>query len=287
MQGFNAMTVSSRFSASLRSANESPPPSASKRPTTRDRSLDVLPSISLTRHTQSSGNFTQTLTKSASSLSMSGRMSVCRELGSLSDGHVESREAFRRQLIRRYGTVLGAWRELDLRRQGRISFFEFCRACQTMGHKGTVKVVWEALDSDNDGFIGFEDIDPNLAALLKEFLECLLLTAGSAEVAWQAVFHHGGKGQGRVSQKPFMEACDKLGFAGDAAAVFIALNADRLPSGVSYKDFALLDSWFRPAVPGAWGYTALRGSGGAVSPGPRIQTPSSVGGMGIAMMAAA
>jgi hypothetical protein len=61
-----------------------------------------------------------------------------------------------------------------------------------------------------------------------------------------------------------------VGFNGAAEAVYAALNADGGGLGVSFRDFALLDCWFRADVAspsfgssGVWGYHTLRPFSGA------------------------
>lgn len=170
---------------------------------------------------------------------------------------------FQCALLSRYHCTVGAWRELDPRRHGRISFCDFCRVCQQMGYERETRRLWEALDEDRDGFIGFEDIDHEAAELLQDFATQVVAVHGSAESVWDKFFSK--RGCGRVPHLVFTRACLNAGFSGDSSEVYRILNADRI--GVSYRDFAMLDRWFlfRPTSPTAsfgapttWDYSTLR-----------------------------
>eukprot|EP00927_Polykrikos_kofoidii_P068148 TRINITY_DN63529_c0_g1_i1.p1 TRINITY_DN63529_c0_g1~~TRINITY_DN63529_c0_g1_i1.p1 ORF type:complete len:240 (-),score=45.59 TRINITY_DN63529_c0_g1_i1:82-801(-) len=166
------------------------------------------------------------------------------------------RAEFRRALLMRYSSVLGAWRQMDPRHHGRLAFFDFCRACRHLGYDGEARVLWEALDTDSDGFVSLWDVDSRLADLLCGFLKALVTNAGSAEAAWQE--HFNTQGIGRCRQADFVKVCAHIGYTGDAEAVFRALNVDKASTGVSFQDFQLLDRWFKAAPVGRWEYHALR-----------------------------
>lgn len=166
------------------------------------------------------------------------------------------RAEFRRALLLRYSSVLGAWREMDPRQHGRLAFFDFCRACRHLGYDGEARVLWEALDTDSDGFVSLWDVDPRLADLLHGFSESLAAVSGSAEAAWSEFFN--ANGIGRCPAVQFARACGRVGYEGDVDAVFKALNVDRASTGVSFQDFQLLDRWFKVAPAGRWEYHTLR-----------------------------
>eukprot|EP00928_Gymnodinium_smaydae_P082118 TRINITY_DN6552_c0_g1_i1.p2 TRINITY_DN6552_c0_g1~~TRINITY_DN6552_c0_g1_i1.p2 ORF type:complete len:248 (-),score=54.10 TRINITY_DN6552_c0_g1_i1:52-795(-) len=151
------------------------------------------------------------------------------------------RVEFRRALMLKYRSIPVAWREMDPQQNGRIGFLDFCRACRHLGWNSESRLLWEALDTDEDGFITLEDVDPQLAALLKGFYAKLR-----------------EKSIGRCPAGLFAKACEHMGYDGDAEAIYKALNVDSCSSGVSCDDITLLDSWFRGIDAGRWSYQSLR-----------------------------
>jgi len=93
------------------------------------------------------------------------------------------RETFRRRLLHRFHSMIGAWKQIDPQSHGRLSFFDFCRACRHMGCDGEARLLWEILDANSDGFITLEEVDPNLAILLEQFSSQLVLRCGTADAA--------------------------------------------------------------------------------------------------------
>lgn len=177
--------------------------------------------------------------------------------------------------------MISAWRALDPKGHGRISYWHFSRAADHFGGNYDMKKLWMDLDSDEDGFVTLKDLDPGMAVLLKEFADVMVSSCGSAAAAWEREFswsEHGrcqldkftraarrlGYGRssrdslqtlrGTTSRKSFLEtqSNDKH----DAKAVFEALNADMC--GVSFRDFELLDKWFKTSGSGGWHVGTLR-----------------------------
>lgn len=170
--------------------------------------------------------------------------------------HAKVRQEFRKALLIRYRSILGAWRELDPRHHGRLAFFDFCRACRHLGYDGEAKLLWNALDTDGDGFISLWDVDLRLAKMLQNFADALINASGSAEAAWKQFFV--SNGMGRSSEASFARSCAAVNFEGDVKAIYDAMNIDRTPTGVSFQDFQLLDKWFKASPGGRWEYHTLR-----------------------------
>lgn len=167
------------------------------------------------------------------------------------------RETFRKRLLQRYKSTVGAWKHIDPQSHGRLSFFDFCRACRHLGCDGEARVLWEALDSNSDGFITLEEVDPNLAVLLEQFCQQLVHRCGTADGAWKE--HFNKQGFGRCPPERFFKACERLGFRGDVGSVYNALDVDGATTGIAFEDFQLLDKWFKTASPnGRWSYGQLR-----------------------------
>lgn len=158
------------------------------------------------------------------------------------------RQELRNRLRIKHGSVLAGWRALDPLGHGKLSFNDFCRGVRTLGGIHDVRGLWEALGKESSGFVGVQDIDPELAWLLQDFKRCLIEKCGSAEAAWQQHFcqtaGHGTESKGRCAPRTFAQAAQELGYTGSARAVFKALDVDRVPGGISHKEFTLLDKWF-------------------------------------------
>eukprot|EP00928_Gymnodinium_smaydae_P018931 TRINITY_DN17213_c0_g2_i1.p1 TRINITY_DN17213_c0_g2~~TRINITY_DN17213_c0_g2_i1.p1 ORF type:complete len:248 (-),score=53.30 TRINITY_DN17213_c0_g2_i1:228-911(-) len=168
----------------------------------------------------------------------------------------------RLRLLRRFeGSMLGAWRVIDPRQHGRLSFHDFCRAVRHMGFIIDVRTTFEMLDRDEDGFIVLEDIDPALARLLKGFLSCLVDSHRSAKNAWAMEFASAIGKQidvGRCPRGLFAKGAQRCGFRGDVDALYKAMDVDRASNGISYKDFAYLDKLFSTNPRGIWNHNDLR-----------------------------
>merc|ERR1712232_1541501 len=155
------------------------------------------------------------------------------------------RQAFRSLMITKYGSVLGAWRVLDSLGRGRITFSDFCRASTSFGGSYDVNSLFKMLDANNNGFLGIAELDPDLAVLLKDFAAALTKACGSAANAWRRRFATGV--YGRCSAKVFEGGAKSIGYDGDLVAVFVALDIDLC--GISFKEFTMLDRWFKPVKP--------------------------------------
>uniref|UniRef100_A0A7S4UXA3 EF-hand domain-containing protein n=1 Tax=Alexandrium monilatum TaxID=311494 RepID=A0A7S4UXA3_9DINO len=169
----------------------------------------------------------------------------------------EVRQKFRNTLVSRYHSVVGAWRELDPRQHGRLSFFDFCRACHRLGYERETRQLWEAMDRNRDGFVSLDEFDEDVSRLLQGFAAAVEDRCGSAETAWQRFF---AKTPGRCTADVFRRGCEQVGYTRNPDTVFNALNVQMSSKGISFKDFVLLDRWFRGTEEhkGKWDYQMLR-----------------------------
>jgi len=116
------------------------------------------------------------------------------------------------------------------------------------------------MDRNRDGFVSLDEVDTQIARLLQGFADVMEDRCGSAESAWEKFFTSKG-GYGRCTADVFRRACEEVGYSGNVDAVYNALNVEMSNTGISFKDFALLDRWFRPveeASRGKWHYQTLR-----------------------------
>jgi len=159
---------------------------------------------------------------------------------------------FCRRLFRKYRNLLGAWRALDPDRRGRFAFSGLCAVTKDLGAICDARALWDALDTDKDGYVGISDLDPQAAELLSGFSHVLTRACGSADEAWRKLFTKENE-YSRCPVFSFAAAARKCGYSGDVDAVFAVLNTDNGALGICYEDFILLDKWFFPvSSAGRW-----------------------------------
>lgn len=123
-------------------------------------------------------------------------------------------DGFKRALIKRCGSLYGAWRyALDLDENGRLTFFEFCNALHRLGIHGDLNGLWRQLDLLDKGIVDFVDLDSETDTLLQEFREKGKAKYGNMLLAWMQELDTSGNGF--VDEVEFVEFCKKIGFIGD------------------------------------------------------------------------
>lgn len=102
------------------------------------------------------------------------------------DVHAEerTREWFREACIRQHGSVVRAWKVMDLNCHARLTYYEFARGCQQLEIRNARR-VWCALG--RTGFITLQDIDAKLGEQLAMLAGLIGCTLGSIEKAWRRV----------------------------------------------------------------------------------------------------
>eukprot|EP00419_Tripos_fusus_P054037 CAMPEP_0172804822 /NCGR_PEP_ID=MMETSP1075-20121228/5434_1 /TAXON_ID=2916 /ORGANISM="Ceratium fusus, Strain PA161109" /LENGTH=597 /DNA_ID=CAMNT_0013643475 /DNA_START=25 /DNA_END=1814 /DNA_ORIENTATION=- len=151
-------------------------------------------------------------------------------------------ENFRSLLLNRYHTVVRAWRDMDNNEDGRLSFYEFMRACQKLGVDTGAREVWEALDVDHSGFVTLDEVDPDLSNLLGNLAVCIWATCRNLDVAWKQLFNK--QGRLRIVLDDFVRGCECVKFPGDASTAFQALRSDMAATGLRRQEFDFLELWF-------------------------------------------
>lgn len=159
----------------------------------------------------------------------------------------KTRLEFRKLMVNRFGTVAGAWKALDINGDGKLSFFEFMRACKTLGVSKNSRTLWAALDLDRSGFISLAEVDPPLVQMLGSLAITIWSIFGTVESAWKHCFN--ARGALRISGDDFMQACQDIGYKGPAREAFEELATDKASSGITRDEFGFLHQWISNGKP--------------------------------------
>ncbi|CAJ1405684.1 unnamed protein product [Effrenium voratum] len=157
------------------------------------------------------------------------------------------RQDFHELLLRKYGSIAGAWKQIDVNQDGKLSFFEFLRACQSLGVGKGARQIFGALDLDRSGFISMSEVDAPLAEMMTSLAVTIWSVFGTVEKAWRSCFNR--RGALRISEEEFMAATRELGFRGNASHLFQELATERASSGISRKEFGFLHVWIADGQP--------------------------------------
>jgi len=132
---------------------------------------------------------------------------------------IDTSEEFEMLCKRKYGSMVGAWRQcLDNDHNGKLTFNEFCAALRRLGYVGDMRKLWKKYDKDQKGCILLKDLDPEADNILTSFLDLLAKKYGDLDTAWTEGFHkstHDSIDEGLLTQ-----ACKKMGWSGDAHKLF-------------------------------------------------------------------
>lgn len=154
---------------------------------------------------------------------------------------------FHKLLISKYGTIAGAWKSIDVNREGKISFFQFLRACQTLGVGKGARQIFGALDLDRSGFISMAEVDAPLAEMMTSLAVTIWSVFGTVEKAWRSCFNR--RGALRITEDEFIAATRELGFRGNASHLFSELATEKASTGISRDEFGFLHVWIADGQP--------------------------------------
>jgi len=157
-----------------------------------------------------------------------------------SDGEA-LRTDFKKMLLTRFQTIVRAWRHIDVNCDGRLSLFEFCRACRELGVSKSARAIFEAFDVNRCGFISLNELDAEIAYLLASLSVKIWTVCGSVTEAWKSCFNP--RGRGRIMPEEFARGCSEVGFDNNIAAAYEALASDMATTGMSKQEFELLQIW--------------------------------------------
>eukprot|EP00927_Polykrikos_kofoidii_P040312 TRINITY_DN34492_c0_g1_i1.p1 TRINITY_DN34492_c0_g1~~TRINITY_DN34492_c0_g1_i1.p1 ORF type:complete len:1264 (-),score=148.87 TRINITY_DN34492_c0_g1_i1:23-3382(-) len=151
-------------------------------------------------------------------------------------GGLHTAHGFKRALLKRCGSLVGAWNEfLDLDGNGRLSFGEFCLALHRLGIHGDVQGLWKELDSENRGFLLLGDIDAEADAALSALRSLCIEKHGSMLRAWLKDFDI--RGLLRLSEEDFIKGCEQIGYEGNAKRLFRIIRPERDRRFLTLRDF--------------------------------------------------
>jgi len=86
----------------------------------------------------------------------------------------QKRASFRLLILKRYHSIVRAWRDFDRNGDGKLSYQEFLRALQKLGYyEGGPRKLFEAMDEDRSGFVSLHEVDPELTAMLSSLAICI------------------------------------------------------------------------------------------------------------------
>mmetsp|Transcript_63642 Transcript_63642/g.163821 ORF Transcript_63642/g.163821 Transcript_63642/m.163821 type:complete len:1177 (+) Transcript_63642:91-3621(+) len=158
------------------------------------------------------------------------------KLGSSLRCGLQSVASFKQALRLRFGSVKAAWEEaFDVHGKGRVSFGEFAHSYRLLDLIGDLKGLWKQLDKEGKGYLVFEDLDKKTNTLVAEFRAKFEAEHGNMLLAWMQCVDP--KGSNAVPEKDFAEACGKVGFGGDTAALFQLLVPEPGRTVMQLRDF--------------------------------------------------
>lgn len=132
------------------------------------------------------------------------------------------------------GSLFSGWRnELDVDRNGVVTFKDFARACQVRGVKA-VPQIWAEFDTNSDGQISLFELDPECSQLFNPFEQLLIENYGSTKEGWREVFDK--ENILRCERDKFVRQCQVLGFQGDANRLFSLLKPEPGRNYLAYDD---------------------------------------------------
>lgn len=160
----------------------------------------------------------------------------CRNIDDVEFWGAQGVRGFRIYLKKVFGSIIAGWRALDLDRNGRLSFYEFCNACRRMGYHGNLKQLWKQLDVNLNGFVSLAEIDPVAGQALGTFKLHLMKHYGDMLTAWTTGLDKNGSG--RIEEHEIRVCLKEMGLNLDAEKLFSMLRMGRGGKGVTLADFS-------------------------------------------------
>ena len=147
-----------------------------------------------------------------------------------------------RYLKKKHGNVIRAWlNDIDLDGSMAVQQKELFKACRMAQVKLDVRALWRAMDSDQSGVAGLEEVDAFAAEMLAHFRARAIDKYGSCVDFFIACDVHR---EGKLRPETFVSSARENGFK----------NAAFVIEGINYKrnkyiipgDLEFLDAWNPP-----------------------------------------
>lgn len=132
----------------------------------------------------------------------------------------QAKSDFLSRLISSFGTLVRAWRVgLDVKKQGKVHFRDFCAFCKRIGFHGNLKLLWFALtrtesSSKKAELMELRHIDSKAAEDLEDFRSFLEERFRNMDDAWE-IFDRDHSG--RCTLQEFTMGCKEMDFNQEAA----------------------------------------------------------------------
>lgn len=153
---------------------------------------------------------------------------------------------FKEFLLKSHNNLFHAWRrEFCLDDSMSLHRRELFKACHDMNWKGDTKALWRALDADNSGVAGLEELDLQIARDLAKYKAWADKKFGSSKALFQAL---GKGGAHKIPLDECVTVAMRRGFPGNRGAAqhfFVMLDLDK-KRVFTEKEFLVLDTW-KPA----------------------------------------
>eukprot|EP00746_Dinoflagellata_sp_MGD_P112022 gnl/MRDRNA2_/MRDRNA2_48898_c0_seq1.p1 gnl/MRDRNA2_/MRDRNA2_48898_c0~~gnl/MRDRNA2_/MRDRNA2_48898_c0_seq1.p1 ORF type:complete len:1345 (+),score=318.81 gnl/MRDRNA2_/MRDRNA2_48898_c0_seq1:55-4089(+) len=130
---------------------------------------------------------------------------------------------FRQLLIRRFGSIVKAWRKGLAPDGTKLGFVKFCSGCRAIGYAGALEELWESFGCDDKKPLSLEILEPGIEKDLNEFREKMLDRFGSIKAAFDFIDQDGSMS---VDLAEFCKACNEVQFIGNYRRLFEYLDSD-------------------------------------------------------------
>mmetsp|Transcript_28237 Transcript_28237/g.65295 ORF Transcript_28237/g.65295 Transcript_28237/m.65295 type:complete len:1163 (+) Transcript_28237:149-3637(+) len=178
---------------------------------------DAADRKNMTFQERQEASFQQQLQKAENLVQKSELADYCRV--KVPEHVIDTVEEFEALLIRRYGTLMGAWRHcLDKLGTGKCTFENFCKACRAIGYAGNIKELWSSLDVDGSGHISIKELAPSAGNAVEKFLSLLSEHYGDIDTAWRQGMQKDPMAS--IDQGELTQVCTNIGYPYDPTELF-------------------------------------------------------------------
>jgi len=146
-------------------------------------------------------------------------------------------------LKRKYGNYVRAWRRALSNGSLLLQKHELFKGCNKIGWRGDVRLLWTALDRDENGSIAIEELDSKGAELLAHFHKCIMEHFGSASLAFRSFDRQNMK---KLRLEDFEAGLRQCGFKLPVKPIYQGLDFEG-HKFVTEQDFQILENWKPPA----------------------------------------